>query len=100
MNTLTKWYKFIIFSAPMIAFIGTAGLWLDTRYMHRDISDTRFIEIQIMVVEGHVRDFTRTLDAGGHLTPSEQAAYELEKERLKMLIAERNRILGIGSLPK
>jgi len=68
---LTKWYHFILAVVPLVAMIATGMLWLDTRYMHKEMSDTRFIELQIRIVEGHIRDITRIRDAGGELSAND-----------------------------
>ena len=94
------WSHLLFAAVPFISAIATAFMWADTRYMHKDISDTRFIELQIKIVEGHIRDYNRVLDSGGQLNAEEQVKYELDKKQLMDLMAERNRILGIGELPQ
>ncbi len=99
---LTKWYHFAIAAAPVVAMFATGLMWIDTRYMHRNISDTRFIELQIKIVEGHVSSYNRILDSGGQLTASEKMKLELDMNQLKNLTTERNKLLGIdiGGLPQ
>ncbi len=80
--------------------VATAFMWVDTRYMHTDISDTRFIELQIRIVQGHIRDYTRIIDSGSSPTANDTVAYEMDVDQLKNLMAERNKILGIGGLPE
>jgi len=93
---LSKWYHFVLGSLPLLAFIGTALMWIDTRYMHKEISDTRFIELQIKIVQGQVRDAHRRLEDGKTLSADELIQFELDKDQLKFLMGERNRLLGIG----
>ena len=102
---LTKWWHYLIAAVstlgPIIAFCGTAWMWLDTRYMHREISDTRYIELQMKIIEGHIRDYNRIVAGGGTPSPDDVMNYELDLDQLKNLQQERNRILGIGTgLPK
>ncbi len=97
---LKKWYSIILKSVPVLAMIATAFMWVDTRYMHRDISNTRFIELQIRIVQGHIRDYTRIVDSNGVITASDTVQHEMDKDQLKNLMAERNKILGIGGLPE
>jgi len=97
---LTKWYHFVLAAVPLIAMIATALMWVDTRYMHREISDTRFIELQIRIIEGHVRDYNRIIDADGTLSAADQMKREMDMDQLKNLMLERNKILGIGDLPQ
>ena len=97
---LSKWYHYIMELAPLVAMIATGLMWIDTRYMHRQISDTRFIELQIKIIDGHLNEYNRILDSGGTLTAAEQTKYEMNKHQLQNLTEERNKILGIGSLPQ
>lgn len=97
---LTKWYHFVVATVPVIAMIATGFMWMDTRYMHKEISDTRFIELQIRIVEGHIRDHTRVIDAGGQVSADDTVKHTMDIDQLKNLMNERNKILGIGGLPK
>lgn len=97
---LTKWYHFVLAVAPVVAMVATAIMWIDTRYMHKEISDTRFIELQIRIVQGHVRDYNRVIDNGGMLSADDKFNHEMDKDQLKNLMLERNKILGIGDLPQ
>jgi len=99
---LTKWYHFVVATAPVVAMFATGLMWVDTRYMHRQISDTRFIELQIKIVEGHIGSYHRIIDSGGILTATEKMKLELDMAQLKNLSAERNKVLGIdvGGLPQ
>ena len=86
--------------APLVAMLATAWFWFDTRYMHRTISDTRFIELQIRIVQGDIRDHNKMLDAGVTLSAEQRMQFDLDKDQLKFLMSERNKILGIGGLPE
>ncbi len=97
---LTKWYHFVVAIVPVVAMLATGFMWMDTRYMHKEISDTRFIELQIRIVEGHIRDHNRIVDAGGELSAEDVFENEMDVDQLKNLMAERNKILGIGGLPQ
>lgn len=97
---LTKWYHFVIAAVPLVAMIATAFMWVDTRYMHKEISDTRFIELQIRIVEGHLRDYTRIIDAGSGLSAEDQMKFNMDMAQLQNLMLERNKRLGIGDLPQ
>lgn len=97
---ITKIATFFKVVLPLTAMIATAGMWIDTRYMHQDISDTRFIELQIRIVQGHIRDYTRLVDAGDTITANDTVQHEMDKDQLKNLMEERNKILGLGGLPE
>ena len=94
---ILNFFKVIV---PVIAMIATAGMWIDTRYMHQDISNTRFIELQIRIVQGHIRDYTRLVDAGDIINANDTVQHEMDKDQLKNLMEERNKILGLGGLPE
>ena len=97
---IPKMLNFFKIIVPVIAMVATAGMWIDTRYMHQDISNTRFIELQIRIVQGHIRDYTRIVDSDGVITASDTVQHEMDKEQLKNLMSERNKILGLGGLPE
>lgn len=93
---LIKWYKHILQVLPVIAMLGTLSLWVDTRYMHKEISDIRFVELQVRIIEGQLQMYNRIVDRGDTLTLDEQWRYEMDTEQLKNLTTERNKMLGIG----
>lgn len=93
---LTKWWHVLLLLIPFFGSLATAAMWLDTRYMHRQISDSRYIETQIKIIEGQMRDYHRIMDSGGVLSQEDMLKFELDKEQLKNLQKERNKILGIG----
>ena len=97
---LTKWYHFVIATAPVIAMCLTFFMWVDTRYMHKEISDGRFIELQIRIVQSAVDSHNKIIDAGGTVSASDATKHELDMDQLKNLITERNKTLGIGDLPQ
>ena len=97
---VTKVGAFLKVVLPLIAMFATAGMWIDTRYMHQDISNTRFIELQIRIVQGHIRDYTRIVDANGVISANDVVQHEMDKDQLKNLMDERNKILGLGGLPE
>ena len=97
MNTnLKKFYRILLDMLPLLILGGTILMWVDVRYMHRYISDTRFIELQRIIVQSQVRDFHQMIKSGVELTPEQELQFELDKDQLKFLMSERNRLLGIG----
>lgn len=97
---LSKWYHGVIAILPVLALIGSFWLWLDTRYMHKEISDNRFIQLQIDIVSGQLMDYNRIIDEGRELSAKELQDYDMYKFRLQMLEQERSKKLGIGDLPQ
>ena len=99
-STWSKVYTELLRALPVLALLGTVVLWVDTRYMHKEISDTRFLEIRIEIVGDNVQEYNRRIDAGEVLTAQEQLEFEMEKDQLKFLMNERNKILDLGGLPE
>jgi len=97
---LTKWYHFVLAIIPVVSMFATSFMWMDTRYMHKEMSDTRFIELQIRIVEGHIRDYTRVRDNGDVLSAVDEIKLNMDTAQLQNLMVERNRMLGIGGLPQ
>ena len=82
---------------PILAMLGTGAMWVDTRYMHKQISDIRYIDIQIRIVQGHIKDYERLKDSGSKLTTSDETSHSTDMTQLDHLLVERNRMLGLGS---
>jgi hypothetical protein len=80
---------------PLLTFAGTVALWIDPRYMHKQISDTRFIDVQIRIVESNIRDFER-IEESRQLTPGEKNDLDVEKDQLGHLYKQRQKMLGLG----
>lgn len=98
-STVDKAKRSLLYIAaimPILGVIGTAFLWLDTRYMHRQISDNRYIEMQILVLERSIEDYEDDLNAGVKIKPEDKRDYQLEVAQLESLLRERNKLLGIG----
>lgn len=91
-----KWYHWLLASLPLLGLLGSLMLWVDTRHMHKDIADVRFIGLQIRIIDGHIRDYTRLENP----TTADKVLYELDRDQLTNLKKERNRELGIGDLPE
>lgn len=96
---LFKFYRRVLDFLPLVAMLFTLGIWVDTRYMHKEISDIRFIELQIKILDGQIKDYHRIVDAGGRLTADEKVKYDSDLQQLRNLMSERNKILGIGDMP-
>ncbi len=96
----SKFYTEFLRALPVLALLGTVVLWIDTRYMHREISDTRFLEIRIEMVSDNVQEYNRRIDAGETLSAQEQLEFEMEKDQLRFLMNERNKLLDLGGLPE
>ena len=92
---ITKLVKTLIAVLPLLALAGTGAMWVDTRYIHKQISDTRYIDLQIKIVQGHMRDYERLKDQGATLSSTDESNYQTDKRQLDHLLTERNRMLGL-----
>ena len=80
---------------PLLSLIGQGVMYVDTRYMHKEISDTRYIDLQIRIIEGHIRDYERLKDTGANLNSSDESAYQTDLKQLDHLLKERQRMHGL-----
>lgn len=82
---------------PVISFCGTLALWADTRYMHKDMSDARHLELQIEFYDRQLTLWDRRIDKEGYSLNSEELReYELFEETIKRLKQQRLKILGFS----
>jgi hypothetical protein len=81
---------------PILTFVGSMFFWLDARYMHRQISNIRFIETQMLILEGQVEYYERMEEFNIDLSQQDTRRYEMKLMQLLDLNKERNKILGIG----
>ena len=98
--SLSKWYHGLIAILPLLALIGSFWLWLDTRYMHKEISDNRHLSLQIDVVNLQLMEFNRMIDAGQNLTASQQQKVDMLRFRLQLLEKEKQDGMQLGGLPE
>jgi len=98
--SLSKWWHYVVATAPVVAMCLTFFMWVDTRYMHKEISDGRFIELQIRIVQSAVDNHNKVIDAGGVVSAADATKHDLNVDQLKNLLNERNKTLGIGDLPQ
>lgn len=96
MPNITKTLKYLAAIVPLIVLLGSVAIWIDARYMHKSISDTRHIDLQIMIVQGHIRDYERLVDLDKPITAADQRNYQLDLATIQNLKQERARLLGIG----
>jgi len=94
--TITKWYHWMLMSLPLLAVFTSMILWVDSRHMHKDIADIRFLDVQILIINGHILDYTRI----NKPTIADTIAYDLSRDQLNLLTARRNEELGLGGLPE
>lgn len=99
-NFKTILFKYVIPLTPIIALIGSATLWWDSRYMHKEMSNARYIDQQIRVVQIELDVFYRFIDSGATLTAKQQSRFDALKMEENNLKSERQKQLGIGDLPQ
>ena len=95
MPEMPSWLNKVLSVLPLIALLSTSLMWIDTRYLHRDISDTRYIDLQIKIVQGHTRDYERMKDSGIKISANDESNYRIDMKQLEYLMVERNRTLGL-----
>lgn len=82
---------------PILATVATFSLWVDTRYMHKTISDVRHIDLKIIILDRELKDWDRRMDKEGYiLSPEEQREYDLFKSTIDFLSKERDKAVGLG----
>jgi hypothetical protein len=105
--SLNKWYHWFIASIPLILFLWGIAVWVDERHQHKAIAQTthdnhdkianiRYIGLQMLVIEGHIRDYNRL----NNPSAQDHTFYALDIDQLNNLKAERENELGIGDLPQ
>lgn len=91
-----KYLKWFIDLLPVLALIGTGLLWIDSRYMYRNISDARHVEIQLQMYERELKRYERRVDNNGYIPSSEETReYDVLKQQVMLLTKQRNKIIGL-----
>lgn len=80
----------------VVAMLVPAVRWVDSRYMHNDIANIRYIDLQILITEKNVRDYQRLVDTQALITAADETNYHLDVDTLKSLKQERNKLLGLS----
>ena len=103
---LSKWYHYVLAMVPVISLLGTLFFWLDARHISKTdytqftkIVDIRYVDLQIRLINGQIRDYNRIVDRGEVPSAQDTTDHDLDKDQLKNLTTERNKMLGIGGLP-
>lgn len=104
---LTKWYHGVLASLPLLMMIGTAIMWVDTRYMHvemgakiKQISDGRHIQLQIDILKLRILEYNRIVDSGVTLSAKQNEELGVLRFRLRLLEEEKKDSEGYGDLPQ
>lgn len=79
---------------PLMVTAVNVGMWVDTRYMHTQISDGRHIDLQIRILQGNIRDY-ELMQETRELTPKEKNDLDIEKRQLANLLLRRQDIMGL-----
>jgi len=99
-DLVRKYMKIITSSVAIAVAVGSVTwntvIWVDSRYMYKNISDHRWIEAQIMILQSDIREYNRHVQSGNIPSDQERVDYEIATERMKDLLDERNRLLGLG----
>lgn len=79
----------------VISLIGMFFMWVDARYMHSEIANTRYVDLQIKITQSNIREYNRIKEMGVMTDPSDDTQYVLDLKELQLLMAQRNKILGL-----
>jgi hypothetical protein len=104
---LTKWYHYLFAIVPVISLLGSVWYALDTRHISTTeyskfttILDQRYVDLQIRLIKGQIRDYNRIIDSGETPSAQDTTDHDLDKDQLKNLTTQRNEMLGLGGLPE
>ena len=93
---LTKWWHFVATIVPVVGLIISAMFWMDVRYMHKEISDNRHIELQYKIVTVQMNKYHQMQADKIQLTPAQITAFKALEIEFIFLETERNKLMGIG----
>jgi hypothetical protein len=79
----------------VVTMITPLILWVDDRYMHNDIANIRYIDLQINLIEKNLRDYQRLVDTRAIVTAADETNYQLDISSIRELQKQRNKMLGI-----
>ena len=94
--TLKIAFNYFLKAIPGILLVSSIVFWVDARHMHKDIADIRWIDTQILIINGQIRDYTRLNSPDA----ADIVYYELDADQLSKLKSERSKVLGLGGLPE
>ena len=104
---LSKWYHYLFATIPLLSLVGSLWLWLDVRHIskneysqHTRVVDIRYVDLQIRLIKGQIRDYNRIVDRGEQPSAQDTTDHDLDKDQLMNLTTERNKMLGTGGLPQ
>ncbi len=70
---------------PLLALLGTAILWVDARYMHKEIAQSQLTILRYELATEKVKSFARREEAGEVLSADEIVDYEQAKAQLAFI---------------
>lgn len=95
-QNIRVWFHWLLAILPLVTAVATTAMWVDTRYMHKEISDTRYIDLQIKIIQAQIRNYEQRKDSNQPMSTMDHTSYTLDMQQLNQLLIERNRLLGIG----
>ena len=80
----------------LISAFCTLVLWVDSRYMHKEMADMITVELRLETYTRSMKFYERKIDDQNH-TPSmeETREYEITKQMVLDLTRQRNVLLGL-----
>ena len=88
----------MILILPLLAALGATVSWIETRYMQKRIADGRYIDLQMIILQGHMRDYSRMVDQNIPVTTEDTANYTMDTQRYKRLADKRDSLFGLEDL--
>jgi len=96
---LQKWKTWIqtsIAVAPLIIGLCTAVIWVDHRFVPKTAALIQHIDTQILIINGHLRDYNRLVDQGMPISSQDRTNFELDKLELQSLKSRKAKAQGLA----
>ena len=91
-----RWVKVTLAILPLFFTISSGLFWIDTRYMHKSIAESQFLELQLIVYTRALKFYERKIDNEGYTpTTEETREYNLLLDTVSDLNVRRNKELGL-----
>ena len=92
---LTKWKTWIqtsIAISPLLVGLGAGYKWADSKfehYMPKSVSVIQHIDTQLLILDGHLRDYNRMIDQGQTPSSDDTMQYQLDMIQVQTLKTQK-----------
>lgn len=91
-----RYIKVILTVLPFIFTMASGLLWIDTRYMHKEMAEAQYAEIQLVLYTRSLKFYERKIDKEGYVPSTEETReYNLLLKTVEALTEKRNESLGL-----